>query len=309
MAQKVVLIADPGIDTSFAIALAFCDPNLDVVGVIATPGNIPAEQATVNVRILVNQLDPPKWPKVGAALPVIYDLDGTKLHGPNGLGGIPFPAPSLHQPPRGDQVLVDLIREYPNELSLVIMGPCTMFARALDRDPDLPRLLEKIIVLGGCWHAPGNAGPMKEFHFACDPDSARQVLRSGGNITLVPLDVTQQIIFSPADLFQLPNPESTTCQFLRQIVPFGIRATSNIYGIEGFHLKDVVAIAALARPNLLRVQPLFVDVETHGELSRGMSIVDALPNSTNIPNVDWGREISLDDVRKYINDTLQNEGS
>jgi len=66
------------------------------------------------------------------------------------------------------------------------------------------------------------------------------------SLVLITLDTTRKLIFSPSDLLELPNPDSRTCQFLRQIVPFGIRASSNLYGIEGFHLKDVLGTVAVA---------------------------------------------------------------
>ena len=67
-------------------------------------------------------------------------------------------------------------------------------------------------------------------------------------MTLVPLDVSRKLLFSSADLLELPSPDSRACRFLRQIVSHGIGATSNLYGIEGFHLKDVIGIAAVALP-------------------------------------------------------------
>src|SRR5205809_7439765 len=102
MSQKVILIADPGIDTAFAVALALHDPNIDVIGLIASAGNVSAEQATQNIHILINQVDAPKWPRVGAGFPIECEIDGTKLHGPDGLGGVSFPPISLHQPQAGD---------------------------------------------------------------------------------------------------------------------------------------------------------------------------------------------------------------
>ena len=81
MARKLVLVSDPGIDGAFALALAMHDPDLDVLGVAASAGNVNAEQATKNVQILVEQADPARWPRLGAALPVEYDIDGTQLHG------------------------------------------------------------------------------------------------------------------------------------------------------------------------------------------------------------------------------------
>ena len=305
MARKVILIADPGIDTAFAVALALHDPNIDVVGLIASPGNVSAEQATQNVQVLVNQIDAPKWPRVGAALPIKYEVDGTKIHGPDGLGGVGFPTISLHQPTPGDKLLVELIREHPKEITIVVLGPLTMLARALDRDHELSLLIDQVVCLGGSWHEAGNTTAVSEFHFFCDPLAARQVLQSGMRITLLPLDVTRKLVFSPSDLLELPSPNSPTCRFLRQIVPFGIRASSNLYGIEGFHLKDVLGIAYLANPALVQTEKCCVDVETHGELTRGMSVVDKRPLPAGSKNVHMGVSVDVVGVRDYINRILR----
>ena len=58
-------------------------------------GNVSAHRACQNVHILIDQLDPPKWPRTAAALPVEYETDGTALHGPDGLGGTNLPASEL----------------------------------------------------------------------------------------------------------------------------------------------------------------------------------------------------------------------
>jgi purine nucleosidase len=91
---------------------------------------------------------------------------------------------------------------------------------------------------------------------------------------------------------------------LRQIVPFGIRATAGLYGIEGFHLKDVLAIAALVLPGAVSVKPLAIDVETRGELTRGMSVVDARWGTSEKPNVDLAIGVDLEAVRRYIDRIL-----
>jgi inosine-uridine nucleoside N-ribohydrolase len=306
MNQKAILIADPGIDTAFAIALALHDPTIDVIGLIASAGNVPAEQATQNVHILVNQIDVPKWPRVGAALSVQYEIDGTKLHGPDGLGAVSFPPISLHQPTPGDKLIVELVRANPKEVTIVILGPCTVLARSFDRDPELPHLIGRIVCLGGSWHEPGNATAVAEFHFYCDPVAARQVLHCGAPITLLPLDVTRKLIFSPTDLLELPGRNSATCQFLRQIVPYGIRASSSHYGIEGFHLKDVLGIAHLALPGAVATEKVCVDVETRGELTKGMSVVDIRPRLAGPKNVEIGVGVDVVGVRDYINRVLAN---
>ena len=300
MARKVILVADPGIDGAFAVALALNDPDLEVLGLAATAGNVTAEEATLNVHVLVAQIDPPRLPRLGAAPAIEYDVEGQKLHGPGGLGGAAFPCAELHHVHSSDKLICDLVRQYPKEITIVVMGPLTALARALDRDPELPALVERFICMGGSWHEPGNATPAAEFHFYCDPAAARQVLHCGAPISLIPLDVSRKLVLSPTDLLQLPAPESQTCRFLRQIVPFGIRATAGLYGIEGFHLKDVLAIAALVLPGSVSVKPLAIDVETRGELTRGMSVVDARWGTTVRPNVDLAIGVDLEAVRRYM---------
>jgi inosine-uridine nucleoside N-ribohydrolase len=168
----------------------------------------------------------------------------------------------------------------------------------------VPALVHQIICLGGAWHEPGNASAVAEFHFYCDPISARQVLHCGAPLTLIPLDVMRKVLFSPKELLDLPAPESRTCQFLRQIVPFGIGATSNLYGIEGFQLKDVLGIVAAAQPGAVSTRPMVVDVETRGELTRGMSVVDSRPGIKAKPNVDLAVGVELPAVRDYIDHVL-----
>jgi inosine-uridine nucleoside N-ribohydrolase len=299
MARKVVLLTDPGIDGAFAITLALLDPDIDVLGLAAAAGNVKAEQASRNTQTVVEQLDPPRLPRFGTALPVDYDVDGTRLHGPDGLGGAKFPCAQLHHKLSSDKLISDLVRQFPKEITVVALGPLTILARAFDRDPELPLLVQRLICLGGAWHEPGNASAVAEFHFYCDPLAARQVLRCGAPIMLVPLDVTRKLVYSPSDLLQLPNPESRASRFLRAIVPFGIGATSNLYGVEGFHLKDVLGVAAVALPGAISTRPMAVDVETRGELTRGMSVVDARPSAEK-PNVDLAVGVELQAVRDYM---------
>jgi inosine-uridine nucleoside N-ribohydrolase len=303
MARKCLLVADPGIDGAFAIALALRDPELDLVGVAATAGNVSAEQATRNVHILIEQIDPPRWPRLGAALPIEYDTDHARLHGPGGLGGVEFPCVQLHHPHPSDKLISDLVHLHPKEVSVVLMGPCTVFARALDRDPELANVVERIIVVGGAWHEPGDVSAVAEFHFACDPSSARQVLRCGAPLTLLPLDVTRKLIFSPGDLLHLPA-ESRTGRLLRQIVPHGIVPTAGLYGVEGVFLQDVLAIIALSPHQALTTRSVYADVEVRGELTRGMSVFDTRWGTTATPNVDLCVGLDVPAVRKYIHRTL-----
>ena len=303
MARKVVIVCDPGIDSAFAVTLAMFDPELEVLGLAATAGNVSAEQATKNVHIVIEQLDPPRWPRVGAALPVEYDVDGTRLHGPEGLGNATFPCARLHHPHPSDKLIADIVRQNPHEVTVISMGPLTALARAFDVYPEIVSQLSRIVVLGGSYRDPGNAGPVSEFHFYCDPLAARTIVRSGVPFTLVPLDVMRKVLFSPTDLLGIPE-TSNACRFLRKIVPYGIAATSNLYGIEGFHLKDVLGVIAVSDPGAMPTKAACVDVETRGELTRGMTVIDCRDWERPRTNCDLATDIDTDAVRQYIERVL-----
>ncbi len=304
MQRKVVLLGDPGIDGAFAIALALHDPRLDVLGLAATAGNVRAEQATRNMHCLVEHFDPPKWPRIGEAPPAAYDVDATDLHGQDGLGGANLPCIELHHPHPADKLIVDLVRNHPNEVTLVAMGPLTVLAQAMDRDPELAKLVKQFVILGGAWRVPGNVSAAAEFRFYCDPVAARRVLRSGVPATLIPLDVMQRALFTPKELMEIPSGDSPTCRLLRRIAPFGIGASAHRYGIEGFYLQDVLGVCAVAIPEAFKTRPLHVDVEVRGELTRGMSIFDVRPQAKVTPNVDLAVEVETVMIRNYMEQLL-----
>ncbi len=308
MPQKVLLVNDPGIDGAFAVTLAVHDPCLEVLGLAATAGNVSAEQATRNVHILIESLDPPRWPRLGAAIPVNYDISATNLHGRCGLGGADLPCAQLHHPHPSDKLISDLIRQYPKEITVILMGPATTFARALDRDPELVNMVERIVMLGGAWREPGDETAAAEFHFACDPQAARQVIRCGAPVLLLPLDVTRKLIFSPRDLLHLPAPESRASRFLSQIVPFGIGASSGLFGIEGFYLLDVLGVVAVSKPDVLTTKSVYVDIELRGDLTRGLSLIDTRWSCPEKPNVEMAVSVDVSAVRRYVGDILEGAG-
>jgi inosine-uridine nucleoside N-ribohydrolase len=300
MSRKILIVADPGIDSAFALTLAVTDPDLEVVGLAATAGNVGPDRATCSLHALVEYLDPPRWPRTGAALPVKYERDATDLHGPDGMGGMSFPDVRLHHPTPSDKLIADLAREHAGELTLVVMGPLTVVARALDRDPELPRQLAGIVIVGGARHEPGDASAVADFHFWCDAEAARQVLHCGATITLVPLDVSRKLVLSPSDIRLLPSAETRIGQLLRKSVQGGLATTAGLYGIEGVYLNDVLGLAAVTCPQALTLKPVHADVETRGELTRGMSVFDTRWAVSARPNIDLVVDVDLPQVRQYV---------
>ena len=276
MLKKVILDVDPGIDDAMALCMALFDPRLEVVAVTAVGGNVPWQLSTRNVQAIIEQLDPPRWPRVGAASAPDHGLpvDGRHLHGIDGLGGANFDVAELRSRHPSEKIICDEVRAAPEAVTIVALGPLTNIARAFQRDPELPSLVGQVVMMGGSVQAPGNISPAAEFNIYCDPEAARSVFRSPSTKTLIPLDVTNQIVLT-YDLFnRLPDETTRVGGFLQKILPPAFRAYRQEYGLEGIHVHDSATLMAVTSPDLFTMQAMAGDVETMGDLTLGATVFD-----------------------------------
>lgn len=288
MARKVILDVDPGIDDAVAIALALFDPRLDVLAVTAVAGNVPAEQATRNVQAIIEQLDPPRLPRIGAAVRPERDplVDSRHVFGADGLGNADFAVAELHHQHPSDKVITDEIRKAPESVTIVALGPLTNIATVLRRDPTLAEQVGQLVIMGGTLNGPGNVTPAAEFNIYCDPAAAREVFRSKTTKTLVPLDVTSQVVMTFDLLQQLPDESTAVGDLLHRILPYTFRSHRQLFGLEGTYLHDPVALMALLEPNLFETERMAGDVEVQGDLTMGATVFDRRPAPEWRPNID-----------------------
>jgi len=304
MPKKVILDVDPGIDDAMAMCMAFSDPQVEVVAVTAVAGNVPPQTATRNVQVILEQLDPPRSPRVGVASPPDHGLpvDGRHLHGIDGLGGVEFEVAELRNPHPSEKIICDEVRAAPDSVTIVALGPLTNIARAFKRDPELPYLVGRVVMTGGAVAGPGNITPAAEFNIYCDPESARAVFRSRSTKTLIPLDVTNRVMLT-YDLFhQLPDESTRVGHFLRSILPPAFRNYRQQFGLEGIHVHDSVALMAVLHPELFTTQEMAGDVETMGELTLGATVFDR----RRVPAWRHNMEVVVDmDAGKVIEQILR----
>jgi purine nucleosidase len=234
------------------------------------------DQATRNVQAIIEQLDPPRWPRIGVATLPEMGLPNRKvqLHGADGLGNANFQVSELQHRHPSEKVICDEVRAAPGEVTIVALGPLTNVARAFARDPALAELIGQIVIMGGTLSGPGNITPAAEFNIYCDPESARSVFRTVATKTLVPIDVTGQVTFGYDTLDQLPSETSRTGRFLRKILPCLFRSYRQELGYEHIRLNDVVALIAAFHPELFEIELAAADVELSGELTTGATVFD-----------------------------------
>jgi inosine-uridine nucleoside N-ribohydrolase len=311
MPRKVIIDCDMGTDDAVGLCLTLFDSRLEILAVTATEGCVTAEQANHNLQAIIAELDPARYPRLGNAQSTdnAPPVDTRFLYGNDGLGNAGWDAPQPQHSYSSEKLIIDCVRANPEEVTILCLGPLTNLARAFQRDPKLPELVGEIVMVGGSTDGTGNITPCAEFNFYFDPPAARTVLRSRTTKTLIPLNVTRQVTFGFGSMDEFPGDHTRVGFFVRQILPFTFRAYRQKLGMESIVLNDAIGALALLEPQLIETEVVACDVETDGELTRGMLVVDKRPTREWRPNVSVATSIRVDAARQYLLDLLMLAGN
>lgn len=310
MTRKLIVDGDMGTDDAVALCMLLFDSRIELLGLTAVEGCVTAEQANHNLQAIIAELDPSRHPRLGLAQSAAGapPITGRHLYGEDGLGNTHFEIPSKQHLPSSEKLMIDLVRKSPGEVSILCLGPLTNVARAIQRDPAIETMVDRVIMVGGSFQGIGNVTPTAEFNFYFDPDSARSVLRSKLTRTLVPLDVTRQVSFGLEMLNELPGESTRSGLFLRQVLPFAFRAYRQQLGHETITLNDAVGALAVCEPELFQFEDMAADVETEGELTRGMTVFDRRVPQEWRSNLEVAVSLRVDAARQYLLDQLHVSG-
>jgi len=275
-----VMDVDTGVDDALAIILAHRSPGAQVVAIGTVTGNVSAAQAATNTLKTLDALGASTPVAVGAPRALARGpFPPSAIHGEDGLGDAKLPAPS--RAPTGEHAvdqLLRLVHERPGELSLFASGPLTNLGLALQRDPELPRLVKEVMVMGGAIIAAGNVTPVAEANIYHDPEAAALVFAADWPVTLVGLDVTMRALLRGEELARLRASEGEVARFVSRILPPYVAVYSRRFGFEAVTMHDPLAMALLLDPSLaLETAQLDTRVETSGELTVGMTVADRRP--------------------------------
>ncbi len=306
MPKKILLDADPGVVDAIALCMAIFDPTVEIVALTSVGGNVPAPQAAKNLQAIVEFLDPPRLLRLGmgtdpdGGLPV----DSRHVHGIDGLGGTPLPVAELRSQHPAEKVICDAVRSDPENVMVVCLGPLTNIARAIIRDPELPQLIRHLYISGGSVSARGNISPCAEFNIFADSAAAYTVFHARCTKTLVPLDVTNRIMFTLGHLNQLPDEKHRLGTLLRSMMLPAFRAYRQCYGLEGIHVHELIAYLVATHPSWVETREMAGDVEVDGTLTRGMTVFDQRKQPVWASNMDVVVRVDEQEMLRQIIDTL-----
>jgi purine nucleosidase len=254
--EKIIIDTDIGddVDDAFAVALALRSPELQIVGISTTFGDTETRAKLLD-RLLgeAGRTDIPV--AVGTSNPQIQTSFSQRAYAEGGHF-----ARQSH--PRAVDFLLEQIRRYPGEITLVAIGPLVNVGALVDKDAATFRKLRRVVLMGGSIERGyGDLGytkphaPDAEWNIKNDIPSAQKLFASGVPIFMMPLDSTQLKLdeVKRAFLFQAGTPLTDALTLLY-----------HEWGQETPTLFDPMTIAYIVNPKLCPVKPMHITVDDKG---------------------------------------------
>ena len=306
--RKIIIDTDPGQDDAVAILLALASPELEVLGITAVAGNVPLPLTAKNARIvceLAGRTDVPVY--AGCDAPLSRKLvTAEHVHGKTGLDGpvLPDPSMALADGHAVDFIIETLRNEKPGTVTLCPLGPLTNIATAFQKAPDIIERVQEIVLMGGAYFEVGNITPAAEFNIYVDPEAADVVMKSGCNITIMPLDVTHKALVTKArnDAFRALGTKVGVA--VAEMTDFFERFDKEKYGSKGAPLHDPCVTAYLLQPDFFTGRFVNVEVETSSPLTLGMTVADWWGVTDRKPNAMFMGEIDADGFFTLLTERL-----
>lgn len=306
--RKLILDLDTGIDDALAIAYALGSPEVELIGITGTYGNVTVEQGVRNALAVTELLGHPEIavyqgsPHARAA--DSFEVhDGTRfIHGRNGIGDVDIPDPTRDvEDESAVDFIIDAVKTYGRDLVYVPTGPMTTIAEAIDKAPEIVNEIGAIVLMGGALTVCGNVSPWAEANISQDPEAADLLFRSGAPTTMIGLDVTLQTLLTYDETRRWRDLGTAAGTFLADMTDYYIRAyetTSPHLGGCGLH--DPLAVGVAVDPTLVTTLPINMKVDVTGP-TRGRTIGD----NTRLNDPDKTMRVAVGvDVPRFLDEFM-----
>lgn len=276
--RKLIIDTDTASDDAVAILMAHRWHDVEVVAVTIVSGNVHVEQASYNARYTIEVCGARTPVYVGCPRPLLREpLYAYWYHGPDGMGEMNYPAPKIPaMPMHAVDALIEIIKANAGDITLVTLGPLTNVATALAQAPEIAQMVSRVVVMGGAAVSIGNVTPAAEYNIFVDPEAARMVFRSGMPLEMVGWETALgEANLLREEIEQVYALNTPYAKFAMDCNVHALRSSTEWLNDPGLILNDPVAMAVVLDPTIVTSKQKYrVDVETRGELTRGMTVVD-----------------------------------
>ena len=205
--HRILIDTDAGADDAAAILLAAVSDNAVIEGVSVLPGNVSLEQGLDNV-ISILEFAGKKDIPVCPGETVRYNGDPIEpfsVFGEDGLGDAGLVNPKGKPSEKaGVDLILDTVKANPGEIELIMLGPATNVARAIEKDPETMKKTKRIWTMGTAGFGKGNATEYAEFNVYGDVEAYNALIESCIPLTVVGLDMdSEETWFYPEHIEKL----------------------------------------------------------------------------------------------------------
>ena len=309
MPRRIIIDTDPGIDDAVAILLALATPEeLEVLGIVAVAGNLPLVQTERNARRVCELAGRAAVPVyAGCERPILRPPETAEhIHRETAPDRLLLPEPTIAlQAQHGVDFFVETLRAAEaGTITVCALGPLTNIAMALVKAPEITGRIGELVVMGGACFKLGNVTPTAEFNIHVDPHAAAAVFESGITITMLPLDVTHQLLTTGSRLDALRALGNRCGQAVAALLASFERNRRAKFGTRATALHDPSVIAYLLSPTLFQGREVNVAVETQSSLTMGMTVVDWWGVTGRKPNVRMMNTVDADGFFDLLTEKL-----
>ncbi|MBD2704475.1 nucleoside hydrolase [Spirosoma sp. BT702] len=271
MAKLVLMDHDGAIDDLLSQLLVLTMPDTELIGVTVTPADCyiePALESAYKLLQLMGREDiplgrgdyyginafPNEWrarPEIINALPMLINLPKS-----------PDPYTYLSAP----ELIIERLSAATDNVTILMTGPCSNLVLALEQAPELTSKIAEVVWMAGAFRTSGNVQMFQhdgsaEWNVFWDPVSSQKLLTLGLPLTLIPLDVTNNV--------------PVTKQFLSTLATQIDYPLSNLTGqfwaltldtIPSYHytyfMWDILATSYLAIPEQFKTERIKASIST-----------------------------------------------
>ena len=333
MAHKIILDTDPGIDDAMAIFTAIAHEDIELIGLTTVFGNVSVERAANNALWLTEQSGVEIPVCKGCAKPLKKDPLPFPdfVHGVDGFGNLDLPTA------KGElcaldsaNFIIEQLQQFPNEITLVAIGPLTNLATVLKRSPDIVTKVKQVVLMGGTIHADGNVSPVAEANIFSDPDAAELVMAAEWSVVMIGLDTTHQVSFNRKLFANIAVNNSKVGKFMQRAADYYINFYMSVRdqelttqkasakpqkddSLDACYGHDICAVLYVVNPDIFEEIEGSICVATEG-VAMGQTIINHRKLTSYLVE-DWNNRpfqkacmnVDADEIRSMFYSSMTND--
>jgi purine nucleosidase/pyrimidine-specific ribonucleoside hydrolase len=298
MLPKVIIDTDIGddIDDSFALLMAVLSNKMDIIG-ITTCFRDSRKRARI-VKSLLNSISSDIEVYAGEDLPMNKNIIYAEFDKFNNDGEaiMPYYFSEMENlsisSTNAIDFIIDSVKKYPNEITVISIGPLTNLAKVEEKSPETYKLIKSILFMGG-----QTESIFKEWNVRCDVEAAKKVFSTGVPLKVIGLNVTSQCKLSLEDVAQVMKLEDKDYGSLLKRM---LKAYLDFFDGKRLPVMHDPLTIACYYSDFCEYETHRVDVIDKGT-ERGRTIIN--PNSSNL-EIAVANNVNVKEFLKYMFNTL-----